>query len=544
MGKQGPCHHCGITSTPLWRNGPPEKPILCNACGSRWRTKGTLTNYTPLHARENVDLKEIKVPKAKATDQKLHKRKQAEFLELRVEVEGEGEVVVTDQNFHRALEEDTSNRSSSGSAISYSESCSHFGGADGSEPAGAVQCNIWDSLVPSRKRSCGGRAKPSSVEKLTRDLHSILHQQASYISESPEDDLVYEAGPPLGSFEIGNGSVLLRHPNMATLDEESEASSLPVDNSKNTPGSESYSGVSSLPVNSVGKDFVNERVKRTVESEERVNRDKASTEKSSLLRSKDSPLTCVDLKEIVNMEVFVKYLTIEEQKQLTKYLPSIDASKPPESFMGMFYSPQFAENLLYFRQLLMEGTFEMSCSGLTPDESRNLKKLVLGSSVKSKWVEYHTRMKRILPCQSIKDNEDKRMKELKAGSGTLRSPNDRPSANPQEKKSIKSPKRTSKPKVASLRALNSQEPISMENTLSFCPWSGTFASPFQSNNECIYEEEDVLVDARPNGSFPEAELLSGAWKQNAGLISMSAESGASCNPTSSSNSQSLKHWAS
>eukprot|EP00271_Cylindrocystis_brebissonii_P019283 TRINITY_DN581_c0_g1_i2.p1 TRINITY_DN581_c0_g1~~TRINITY_DN581_c0_g1_i2.p1 ORF type:complete len:1027 (-),score=136.96 TRINITY_DN581_c0_g1_i2:1988-5068(-) len=50
MGKQGPCTHCGISTTPLWRNGPPDKPVLCNACGSRWRTRGTLHNYMPLHA--------------------------------------------------------------------------------------------------------------------------------------------------------------------------------------------------------------------------------------------------------------------------------------------------------------------------------------------------------------------------------------------------------------------------------------------------------------------------------------------------------------
>ncbi len=37
-------------ATPLWRNGPPEKPVLCNACGSRWRTKGTLLNYMPMHS--------------------------------------------------------------------------------------------------------------------------------------------------------------------------------------------------------------------------------------------------------------------------------------------------------------------------------------------------------------------------------------------------------------------------------------------------------------------------------------------------------------
>ncbi|TXG53916.1 hypothetical protein EZV62_019172 [Acer yangbiense] len=49
MGKRGPCFHCGIDTTPLWRNGPPEKPVLCNACGSRYRLRGTLLNYTPKH---------------------------------------------------------------------------------------------------------------------------------------------------------------------------------------------------------------------------------------------------------------------------------------------------------------------------------------------------------------------------------------------------------------------------------------------------------------------------------------------------------------
>lgn len=39
-----------IAATPLWRNGPPEKPVLCNACGSRWKTKGTLLNYMPMHS--------------------------------------------------------------------------------------------------------------------------------------------------------------------------------------------------------------------------------------------------------------------------------------------------------------------------------------------------------------------------------------------------------------------------------------------------------------------------------------------------------------
>jgi len=43
----GPCSHCCVTSTPCWRKGPPEKPILCNACGARYLVKHTLDGYMP-----------------------------------------------------------------------------------------------------------------------------------------------------------------------------------------------------------------------------------------------------------------------------------------------------------------------------------------------------------------------------------------------------------------------------------------------------------------------------------------------------------------
>lgn len=33
----------------LWRNGPEDKPVLCNACGSRYRKCGSLENYLPNH---------------------------------------------------------------------------------------------------------------------------------------------------------------------------------------------------------------------------------------------------------------------------------------------------------------------------------------------------------------------------------------------------------------------------------------------------------------------------------------------------------------
>ena len=37
----GPCDHCHTTQSPLWRRGPSCKPCLCNACGTRWKKKGT-----------------------------------------------------------------------------------------------------------------------------------------------------------------------------------------------------------------------------------------------------------------------------------------------------------------------------------------------------------------------------------------------------------------------------------------------------------------------------------------------------------------------
>ncbi|XP_074584682.1 GATA transcription factor 26-like [Curcuma longa] len=236
MGKQGPCCHCGVTSTPLWRNGPPEKPILCNACGSRWRTKGSLTNYIPLHAREAFDTAELKVPKVitfRSNEQKLHKNKQNKW-----KFESECEMQYYNQNFCKFIEGDTSNHSSSGSAVSGPDSCLYYGTDDASNITVAipvsVQSNACDSLIPSKKRSFVTRPK-LSVEKLIKELYSIWHEeQASNLSINSEDDLLYSCSTPLGSIEIGYGSVLIKTASSKSVEEESEASSFPVDKSYNT----------------------------------------------------------------------------------------------------------------------------------------------------------------------------------------------------------------------------------------------------------------------------------------------------------------------
>ncbi|KAH1237640.1 GATA transcription factor 26 [Glycine max] len=48
------------TNTPLWPNGPADKPVLCNACGSRYKTRGHLDNYLPKNVHPQPHHKKFK----------------------------------------------------------------------------------------------------------------------------------------------------------------------------------------------------------------------------------------------------------------------------------------------------------------------------------------------------------------------------------------------------------------------------------------------------------------------------------------------------
>uniref|UniRef100_A0A1D1Y7R6 GATA transcription factor 26 n=1 Tax=Anthurium amnicola TaxID=1678845 RepID=A0A1D1Y7R6_9ARAE len=568
MGKQGPCYHCGVTSTPLWRNGPPEKPVLCNACGSRWRTKGTLTNYMPLHIREPIDAEELKVPMIKPKEQKLHKKRQREY---NIEAEQKQEIMDSDCSFWKVLEEDTNNRSTSGSAISYSESCSHFGGTDASDLTGSGQSHVWDSLVPSRKRTCITRPRPSPIEKLMKDLY-ILHQESSYFSGSPEEDLLYETKTPMGSIEIGHGGVLIRHLSSAALEEESEASSLPVDNKPSTVN-EAYSGVSNSPLDakSKGLSFLivgEEKVRSTLTAQDHVKRVNSSREMFHILLSRDSSLSYVDLKEVISFEGFMRHLTQEEKHQLVKHLPSIDSANPPESLRSMFCSPQFIENLSYFRELLLEGIFDLSFSCVDVDECKTLQKLVLVNFMKSKWVEHYTRLK------------EKKRSHIIGRKGVWSGPNFLGSSNimpfkrlcdlqnrnfPEKNTMIRSPKNScyqGVPNLSSVKSLqlnshnhvvrlkndtdeyieNDASSSSPRSFIGSPPERSSMLDSLQFSDES--SDQGLLFDVCFNASFPEAELLCNTWKQDTAMNTHSAESGIeniSYKPTSSSSSQQQKH---
>ncbi|KAF9625441.1 hypothetical protein IFM89_022838 [Coptis chinensis] len=491
-----------------------RKPVLCNACGSRWRTKGTLINYTPLHSRaEPDDFMEYKVPKVKLIS---IKNKDTKFLKIKQS--HEHAIAVRESpdynlSFRRSLEEDTSNRSSSGSAISYSESCAQYGGADASELTGSAQSVVWDTLVPSKKRTCVGRPKPSSVEKLTKDLHSILHeQQSSYFSGSSEEDLIFDGEAPMVSVEIGHGSILMKHPNSVAREEESEASSFTTD-SKSNVVNEVHSGSTSLPVyvdtkNTKLPSLPLDEIRKSVGpgSREEQTKGNKSYEMLQVLQNRNSPLTSIDLKDVVRFEEFVNLFTHEEKLQLMKHLPSVDTMRHPDSLESMFDSLLFAENLSSFQQLLAEGIFDISSSEVHVNELKTLKKLALMSLTKSKWVEQYSLLK------DVKRKQHTVGKAIAIGSNVF-------GVRPLLKRHRDSPKQQEpqammrSPKKVIKRASFDTKDNDYEGSC-FSPGSLFVFPPDKRSLMLDYlqfnddsSDQDLLLDVPSNGSFPQAELL-------------------------------------
>ncbi|CAN6579565.1 unnamed protein product [Malus baccata var. baccata] len=534
MGKQGPCYHCGVTSTPLWRNGPPDKPVLCNACGSRWRTKGTLVNYTPLHARaEPDDFEDHRVSRVKSIS--VNKSKEIKLVKRKQNPES---LVIGGVNsdyshgFRKIIEEDKSNRSSSGSAVSNSESCAQFGSGDASDLTGPAQSMVWDSMVPSRKRTCIGRLKPSPVERLTKDLYTILHeQQSSCFSGSSEEDLLFESETPMVSVEIGHGSVLIRHPNSIAREEESEASSISVDN-KQCLANEVYSRSATLFVQNNNKGVnmastVSGRMNNVAGEgmqHEPLKRDKSQLDNFQILGNHNSPLRHVDLNDILNFEEFTRQLTNEEQQQLLKHLPAVDVVKFPYSLKSMFDSPQFRENLTSFQQLLAEGVFDISFPGVKTEDCKTLKRLALSNSPKSKWVERYHLLKK---CKTSSGKSV--VSGLNMASSNLRHVKrlwDNETHSFPDVKIMKSPKR-----IIMKGSYENKDPMDYDGGSCFSPKS-LFALPTDGGSFLMdsmnfvdeSSDQDLLLDVPSNGSFAQAELLHPAMSFGAPQASTSSSS--------------------
>ncbi|KAJ7553710.1 hypothetical protein O6H91_06G109300 [Diphasiastrum complanatum] len=414
MGKQGPCYHCGITTTPLWRNGPPDKPVLCNACGSRWRTKGTLENYMPMHAGgfgSGSDASaETKWPRAKKgftrpLEQHSNKRNNPYSGYL----DSESALWLADPPFSKNFDEEFSNRSSLGSTISTSEASMRRGNGNGAE---FPVHRLWDTPVPSKRRTTMFRCRASS-EKVTRSLMAIDEPEVSSVSCPSNDALIVHNSSPLVGVEIGLGSVLLRQPLLVTHEPESEASSFLLDKKgcdivkefrRGSSGgllSLVNSDQSFLPqVKEKGKNIPKRSEAGRLQSERNFVSNKALLEnfpynKHNVLQSCQSPLVFLEMKDIVNVDTFTGLLSCQEQAELMELLSPVDISNKTDSLKHMLSSSQFEAALSNFQQLLSEGMFDSTDARRSLPLLQHFQQLfVLTDLSTSGWMEQYLQLQR------------------------------------------------------------------------------------------------------------------------------------------------------
>ncbi|KAG6633310.1 hypothetical protein CIPAW_12G039900 [Carya illinoinensis] len=218
----------------------------------------------------------------------------------------------------------------------------------------------------------------------------------------------------------------------------------------------------------------------------------------------------------------MRHLTNEEQQRLLKYLSPVDAVTVPDSLKSMFDSPQFKDNLIYFRQLLVEGVFDISVSGAKSEDCKTLKRLALFDLTKSKWVENYQVLKK---CKSSTGGY------VVSGSNTTASSiltnvkrlRDSPSQNPAEFKTmLKCPKRVvMKASYETKEVIDNDGSCFSPRSLSALPTDG--GSLMLDSFHFVEEnsDQDLLLDVPSNGSFPQAELLQPA-------VSFGAQQASTC----------------
>lgn len=266
MGKQGPCSHCGIATTPLCPNGPPDKEVLCNACGSRWRTKGTLPNHTPMHSGgsegwASPEVSALGHGNSCSSEYRSSKRKEPSGGHLQL-----GPI-------RKFAGNDSTSASSLSSYISDSDEDANglsspvrSDTADSSPP--------WEGRVPCRKRSSMPRAC-TSVDKLIRQFQDLVYEdspvRSSLTSESEKGDIDQETwqGETEGvliSTVLNNSQVRWysrskqRHRQLLIFDRGATAENLSEPEILDTGSSNDYRSTAVFVMDTVACFLLNERV--------------------------------------------------------------------------------------------------------------------------------------------------------------------------------------------------------------------------------------------------------------------------------------------
>ncbi|KAM7250799.1 hypothetical protein ACFE04_022682 [Oxalis oulophora] len=182
--KTGPCYHCGTYSSPMWRNGPIEKSVLCNACGIRYKKGRPLENYVPKN-----ELPRKRCVTSIASNGKITSRTQ------------------------RPNDSTSSNNVSlnTNSAISSHESkiCSKVEAEELTDgDSGLKEVGSWALNIPSKKRStCVMFSEYEHIRHLRRDLYNILVKQDSPVY--PELNVHVDNSDHFRHREMLSGAILL-----------------------------------------------------------------------------------------------------------------------------------------------------------------------------------------------------------------------------------------------------------------------------------------------------------------------------------------------
>ncbi|KAG5625567.1 hypothetical protein H5410_010785 [Solanum commersonii] len=189
------------SKTPLWRPGPTAKPVLCNACGIRWRTRGTLDDYLPKHAsneKQSHQLPSEMKPHLLARDDQK--------LEVGEEISGQ-------DGSSACLEEEMIHISSLGSAGSSPDKCMQMEETNEADK----DPHLNPDSVPRRKIS-KLRHSILSPAQIQRTLDNNLQApDFEIISDGDEPvTLIYARNKYIPPNEIGLGAMLLVSPTTTT----------------------------------------------------------------------------------------------------------------------------------------------------------------------------------------------------------------------------------------------------------------------------------------------------------------------------------------
>nr|GMD10080.1 GATA transcription factor 26-like [Ipomoea batatas] len=188
--------------TPLWRAGPEEKPVLCNACGSRWRLRGNLNGYVPKHGIRDASGNIHKLPSKMhaveiTSQQKLRAGEMPQGSDLRPTSPKGGECSI----------------SSSESSVPSPVNCMLTQGTEVCLSGDEAQWPVWYPKNVTRRKRSNLQKQPSSlIDTLHLQLYQIQQDLEDENKSEEEDILVYNKWQYIPDSDIGLGNILPKPP--------------------------------------------------------------------------------------------------------------------------------------------------------------------------------------------------------------------------------------------------------------------------------------------------------------------------------------------